>query len=257
MVICKWAYRQRVPHPAIYILPWEGNISSPCTLDIHQTSTVGGGYLLTTSKDNNAMPFVPAPRTVKAELFFTQDGQRVENVLHFQFDSLVTAEDMENLGEALVSWWDTVMQPIVSNTVQLTAVKMTDLTTETSPVLEYTEGLPLTGTLTTAALPNNVTVVIKWITAKRGRSFRGRTYHIGMLASQVLGNTLVNTFRTALTSAYSALTIPAGTANGVLSVVSYISNGSTRSVAEVTPVIGLTINPTVDSQRRRLPERGS
>jgi hypothetical protein len=109
-------------------------------------------------------------------------------------------------------------------------------------------------------MPNNVTCAIKWLTANSGKSFRGRTFHIGMTDQMVIGNNLAGGQDTKFLTAYTALMNAvasqpaAGGASGFhLVVVSKRHNNAWRDTAVVTPVLscGLT-NTIVDTQRRRM-----
>lgn len=202
------------------------------------------------------MAFVPFNNVAMVELFYRQDGQRLENVLHFLMTATPTSTTLNSLAGNVITWWDTVMQPLVSNTVQLVAVKATSLNSQSAPAVENVSGLPLVGATTTAELPNNNTLVIKFVTNSRGRSFRGRLYHVGLVLAQTAGNTATTAFRTAAASAYGALLVPGGFGGAQLVVASRYSNGVERSTGLATVVTGVSVNQTLDSQRRRLPERG-
>lgn len=202
------------------------------------------------------MAFIPFSRTVKAEMVYSQDGQVVENVLHFQREDPVTTSNMFNLAGDLKTWWNTSVRPLVSNKVSLNTIRVTDLTTQISPGIEYTTGLPLTGAITLGAMPNNVTLSVKLITALRGRAYRGRIYHVGLYTTVVTDNTITAAHQTALTSAYVVLTLPSSYSGYTFGVASRQIGGAPRTDGVITPVTGMTINRTIDSQRRRLPERG-
>lgn len=204
------------------------------------------------------MPFVPFPTTTaKLELFFRQDGQAIENVTHWRLTAAATEINLEQLCLDAINWWDTVMQPLVTSKVELVNTKATSLATATSSAVEISTGLPLSGGGAPTSLPNNVTVVAKLLTAKRGRSFRGRIYHVGLHQAQVSENSLIGAAQIALTSAYNSLTIPGLFSGAKLVVASRVSNGAERSLGVVTDCTAVTVNEVLDSQRRRLPERGA
>lgn len=202
------------------------------------------------------MGFVPFNNVVRTELFITQDSQRVENVLHWQLSSTPTDTNMSALAANIVSWWNSGIKPISPTNLQLNEVKCTSLNSQTAPVVEYTTGLPIIGTSGNTPMPNNVTVAIRLLTALRGRSYRGRIYHIGTTSNNVSANTILTAYQTALTSVYNALTIPAGFGGAELVVASRVSGGVERTIGVATPVTSVSVNRIVDSQRRRLPERG-
>jgi len=203
------------------------------------------------------MPFIPVPDCVQVELVYLFDTQRVQNVLHYNPNGAYDPDEMIELGEALVSWFDTEMQPNLANTISLISVKVTDLATATAPAVEVTSGLPLTGTLSSPALPNNVSCVITKRTVFRGRSFRGRIYMAGITEADVTANTIagarLTTWLNAWTAAMSFMTTGV---EWTMGVVSRYTDGAPRAEGIFTPVLGFTSDGVVDSQRRRLPGRG-
>lgn len=204
------------------------------------------------------MPFIPATNVVQAEMIYTWDSQIVENVLHYQVPGGVDAAAMFLIGATLVDWWDTTMQPIVPSTVSLTEIRMTDLTAEFAPGASFTASLPLVGGQAFPALPNNVALSITKRTAFRGRAYRGRIYHVGLSESQVVDNKVTVAHVSALLAGYELIreiTDVGGTIPMV--VVSKYEGGLPRGAALVTPVESFASDGIIDSQRRRLPKRGS
>ena len=203
------------------------------------------------------MPFVPATNVVQAELVFNWSDQVVENVLHYQVAGGPTPAHMTEIGAALVSWFGSGHDVIVGDEVQLTEVRLTDLTTQFSPGVTFTAGLPIVGGHVSPSLPNNVSIAITKRTALRGRAYRGRIYHIGLTESQVTENAVSPTTLATIIDSYESireLTISAGTIPMV--VVSRYLGGDERSAALVNVIIGFSSDGIVDSQRRRLPRRG-
>lgn len=202
------------------------------------------------------MPFVPFPLVAKAELIYRQDNQIIENVLHYRAIATFGIPSMELLADSLISQWNTSLKPLVHSSVQLVAVRITNLETEFSPVIEYVTGLPISGTLAGTQLPNNVTVVAKFVTLARGRSFRGRVYQVGLSTTAINANVLTTTYRASLKAAWQLMLDMGGEEGWRLVVASRISGGVPREEGVSTIVEDVSVNPTLDSQRRRLPERG-
>lgn len=202
------------------------------------------------------MAFVPVPNTASLEYIYTWDGQVVQNVLHYGSASLIDTAALNGLTTAALSWWSANLRASISSACSLIAVRATDLTTQTGPVVEDTTGLPLAGTGASSAQPNNVTVAIKLITANRGRSFRGRVYHVGLPGTAVNANEITSTIRTNLRNAYLAALTLSTSPTWTFVVASKFTNNAPRTEGLATPVTDISVNPTVDSQRRRLPERG-
>lgn len=203
------------------------------------------------------MPFVPFNNTIKAELIFTWQGQRVENVHYFLVDETPNEATAISLAEGLKDWWQVYGKFYSTTEVSLVLIRSTIMETENSPGIEYAVGLPIAGTEAGASLPNNVTIAVKWTTGYRGRSYRGRTYHIGLPESAVTGNTLAANWVTNMLVAYGELmSIPVDVGPAIKAIASSYHNNVLRTVGVVTPVIGVQVDNTVDSQRRRLPGRG-
>jgi len=203
------------------------------------------------------MPRPLSPGVLEVELFFTFDGQQVENVFHW-FSGIPWTETMANgLVDWVIEWWTTNLQSQVPTTVVLQSARGTDLSSLTGLQVIRTTGLPAAGTAATAALPNNSTVAVKWSTALRGRSYRGRTFHIGLPEAGVTGNALVSAYQAALLNAYQNLTDDPGIVELTqMCVLSEVSGGAPRAEGICTTITAASIEPIVDSQRRRLPGRG-
>lgn len=204
------------------------------------------------------MAFIPAPDVVQVELVYNWDNQIVQNVLHFKHFNEVLESDVLALGQTVVTWWDTAMQDIMPTNISLIAVGLTMLDTENSPSFEYTTGLPLTGTHVSPSLPNNVALCITKRTHLRGRSFRGRIYHPGLMEGVVVGNKVDDTTVASLIDRYMGLVgeFAVGTIDWGQGVLSRYYAGLPRPEAVFTNVISLSSDGLVDSQRRRLPGRG-
>lgn len=203
------------------------------------------------------MAFIPIPNAATLEYIYSWDGQICENVLTYQCNTTVTAVQLQSLTTAALSWWNANLKPLVNGQAALLTVKATDLTSASGPVIEDTTGLPIVGTGSGTPVPNNVTVAIKLITANRGRSYRGRIYHVGLSNALVTNNTVSVATRNSLKNAWLAALSLGTLGLWTLSVGSRYSNNAPRTTGLATPVTDISVNQIVDSQRRRLPERGT
>lgn len=204
------------------------------------------------------MPFVPTPGGGEVHMIFTYGGQVCENVYHVKGLIALTVPQLQQIGEAFRDWWIGSFIGSVPQTLRLERVEVFGLDTETSPGVVISGGtLPATGTNTGAQLPNNVTVAIKWITALRGRSFRGRTYHLGLLEGQVEESNLAGGTAAFLSGSYDNIITDPNLQPFVLSVLSKFHNNAPRTQGIMTPITSVSVDPVVDSQRRRLPGRGA
>lgn len=204
------------------------------------------------------MPFVPASNTLQARLHFNWGTQQIENSLYFQGSAGVTPALATSLGTALVSWWSTNFRANTSNLMALNNINITDLTAENSFVVVHQTGLPLVGQDTAEALPFNCAFCVSLRSANRGRSGRGRNYIAGLTETKQAASVIDATLRTNIVAAYNLL-VGAGTfVPGLqLVIVSRFHLGLPRAAALVQPVTTvLSVDSTMDSQRRRLPGRG-
>jgi hypothetical protein len=164
---------------------------------------------------------------------------------------------MNSLAATFKTWWDSNIKAIFTHHSNLAEIRVTDLTTQSSPGITYVTGLPISGTHSTGTPePNNVTAVISWRTALRGRSYRGRTYIPGLSSDQVDGNSLVSGFVTSLQAAGNALITAIPTSEHRLVVCSKFSNNAPREYGITTDIVSCRVDTYVDSMRRRLAGRG-
>lgn len=201
-------------------------------------------------------PYIPAADTVKVEMVYQGPGGVMVNDIYFSDPTGWVQEDLGVLAQNMRDWWVDSLKPHMSNQMQLNKVRVTDLSSETAGYFEYSTDLPQTGGYASGILPSNVTAAIKFSTAKRGRSYRGRNYIVGIAEGHVDGDTLNPAFITDFTSAYNALDDGAVIEKGHQVVVSYCQNGVWLTDAVVTPVNARSLDNTIDSQRRRLLHRG-
>lgn len=199
----------------------------------------------------------PTPNVAEVTMTFLADGQYLINKHHFVNTAGWDEGSLNNLGTAVREWWSTEIRVGVPNTTSLVEIEVVDLTEGSNLGISVQTGLPLAGNSGEAALPNHVTLAIKKGTGLIGRSFRGRTYHIGLKEPDVTLNTVNAGTVAFLRDAYDALREPLGVAIPVdMCVLSEVEDGAPRAEGICTVVTGIGVDPVVDSQRRRLPGRG-
>ena len=202
------------------------------------------------------MPAYDVPGLMRLEAHFNLDGQKVMNTHWFKSNLNETSDvQMQLVAGTYVNWWTSELDTFVSNAAELYEVVIKELRPDGQTIL-YTEDLPVTGQRTSPLLPNNVTLAVHWGTGHIGRSTHGRTYFIGLTQDIVIGNQCtaaadIQAAYDALRTAYDNITI-----NVEFSIVSFVSQGAWRITPLVTPITGVAVENTIDSQRRRLPGRG-
>jgi len=205
------------------------------------------------------MAFIPATNVAEVVLNGSWGGQNVANVIDFLYDIPLTISELNSLAATVASAWFDTIATVTSIAYVLTSVKATDLTTASSPGVEFFPTSDNVGQVGTASVPNNSTITISYSTDQRGRSYRGRSYMCGIpFAFQ---NTSVS--------------VTLATAAGILEdwvdfytnvetdrdcthvVVSRRQNNVPLVTADVTEVTGYFVENNLDSQQRRLEGRGS
>lgn len=203
------------------------------------------------------MPFVPAPRVGQFQLIYEEDGQRVENVINVLNSVDWTPAGLQVIAALFVSWWHDHLQELTTSAASLVLIAARDLTTEDGIAIEWTTGLPQAGLGGNHPLPMNVTLAVKMSTGLAGRSNRGRSYFVGLDTAFVDGSTVAIGFQEDLIAAWNSLRASLTAADCTLVVVSRVHDGAPRVTAAVNGVLAFSADRTTDSQRRRLPGRGS
>jgi hypothetical protein len=208
--------------------------------------------------EKNAMAFVPVPNTIGVDVIYEQDGQRVENTLYFERPAGWDGSTIATFLGELNTYIQTELLPVLSTAIQLVQLVGTLLDAVDAIAVTLNISPPVSGSVTGDAMPNNVTYTIQFKTAQRGRSFRGRNYVPGLPNSAVSSNNVTSDFRTSLLAFYTGLIALAGDHTATWVVVSRVSGGVDRAIG-VTTIINTpaTADQVVDSQRRRLPGRGT
>lgn len=204
------------------------------------------------------MAFIPVPNVAQLEAVYSQAGQIVENTFYYQAPGSMDTGDVEELGAAWLGEWSTNLKAYIPSETTLINIKVTDLTTAVSPVVNYSTGLPIIGTRGGGLLPTNVSLAFTRRTALRGRSYRGRIYWPGLIEADVTVNVVAPTFVSTVIAGLqnmNAVTTSLGVWESV--VVSRWSEGNPRGTGVFTPIVNWTCDGIVDSQRRRLTGRGA
>jgi hypothetical protein len=107
-------------------------------------------------------------------------------------------------------------------------------------------------------LPNNVTWAIKFNTANRGRSGRGRNYIIGLTKPKVAANLLNPITAGQFVDGYLDLLTDLAASDWEWVVYSRFEDKVERTTGLAQPVVSVSFADLIlDSQRRRLPGRGT
>lgn len=215
------------------------------------------------------MPFVPVPDTVAIDVVYDWDGQIVENTLYYRKTAPTEAEVI-SLVETVTAYIKTEIMPLLTELISLVRVVGTLLDAIDAFTYTSATGLPEAGAIlaaTAKSFPGNVTMAVSFRTSVAGRSGRGRNYVPGLVDLRDGNSLLDDTYSLQVVEAWQGLRLVASTDDWEQVVVSRFS-GSTivdgkkvptpRAEGIARPVITtLLTDRTLDSQRRRLPGRGS
>jgi len=205
------------------------------------------------------MPLPPVPDTAKVCLRMRKAGQLVCNVFHVHSDTAIDPTVLNTIGATFATWATNYYMNHLSSDLTLEAIEVTDLTTTGGMGIVYTTGLPVTGGDTSGALPNNVAIAVKLASGLTGRSQRGRTFVPGIAAGALTADrqSINSTLQGLLIAAFEQLISDLIDAGVRLVVTSYFSGGAPRVTPQNTEITNPLVNTVLDSQRKRLPERGA
>jgi hypothetical protein len=205
------------------------------------------------------MPFIPAPNLVSVEFRTTWAGQQCENRINVDLLTAPTAANVSALATACEQWWEDNVVAITPSNLTLREVFVRDQSQLNGFAATAAPAGAIPGTGGGASLPNNVSICASIRTLFTGRSARGRWYWQGLMEPDVVDNE-VNSGR--LADIDAALTNLASVIAGLSHfwvIASYFQNGAPRVGGPVYFVVDqiVFVDGVVDSQRRRLPGRGT
>lgn len=203
------------------------------------------------------MAFIPTPNTIRVSFQFTWASQIVEISIAITKPTAWNATDMLTTLGDLETWATGNLLPNLSSDLSLYNLTATSQQSSSAPVVELGVSPPVAGSLANPSVANNVTLATTFLTALRGRSYRGRAYTPGIDRTQLTTSTrYLTSLVSAITAAYAAINASLTVAGAEHAVISTQNGGAPRVTGVATPVTGYRTESFVDSQRRRLAGRG-
>jgi len=202
-------------------------------------------------------PYIPVPNTVLVELVAVQEASYRVSTLWFRNSGGFDAADLTVLATQVRDWWHEGLRLLQSDTYIMEMIRVTDKRTETGAVVEFDDLLPIPGASVTDALPANATLSVKFSTALRGRSYRGRNFIPGLVDQRTSPSNLTSAYRIAIVDTFYTLPDFVEGEGWEHVVVSQFQAGAWLETAVVTTVTGYSADDSIDSQRRRLNGRGA
>jgi hypothetical protein len=200
------------------------------------------------------MAFIPAPGVAQVEIRASYFGIFVENVFNFTTgEDPATESVLVDLAAQVASSWTANLMPELNISYTLREIFAFDLSVQSGAQATDTTVLGQAGGVNQAGMPGNVAFCVSKRTGLRGRSFRGRTYFVGLSEPDVASNILDATRAGNLVDGLEAFRSDLISAGFQMVIVSRASNGAPRVTAVSTPVVAvLAVDNRVDTQRRRL-----
>jgi hypothetical protein len=203
------------------------------------------------------MAFIPASQILRTTVEYLLDGQILANVFHIDANEAIDAVVTNAILDVVEAWVETQMMAVSSSDLEATGLVGRDLTTISGGLVERPFSTPVPGAIGSPSLPNNVAVCVTLFTDLAGRSYRGRSYMPGIPESYVTLSGISSMLAGDYAGVFIDLVDTLSTAGYELVVTSFQTGLAPRVAAVSTPITSVGVNTTVDSQRRRLPGRGT
>jgi hypothetical protein len=203
------------------------------------------------------MAFIPVPNGIQLCFLFTADSQEWQFCITLKKSTgAPNAQDLEDIATQGASWWVNDLRDLIAPAATLGEVVTTDLTSQGAP--QHRLAVGTTGNAASGSPPLNAAAVVSHRTAKRGRSYRGRSYLSCFPLGQTdSANILDATYCSDLATAFETIASTLDALGFDHVVASKQHNGTPTNPAETNEVIEYVVDQFIDSQRRRLTGRGS
>lgn len=204
------------------------------------------------------MAFVPFNHVLFASVRFLLDGQHIENGFHVDFGSAAFEDSATAVAGALeATWWADIRAQLTTALVHQETY-IVDLDNQFGASATFPPFADPAGASTGNSVPNNVALCVTHRTAGRGRSFRGRSFVAGIDEASFDVSTINTTAQAAIAAAFNNLRTTLATDDLIYVVASREFNGAPRTTGVSNAItVSLVRDRVADSQRRRLPGRGT
>jgi len=200
-----------------------------------------------------SLPFIPFANCAEVVIRSVFSSQAIYLTFGVQKVGAFAGTDLSDIADIVADHTITDLLPHQHALLTTNDVKVTDLTTQFSPIFVGGTGLPLAGSGATSPATTNTALVVSFKTDKRGRAFRGRNYIAGLLAAELAtadewGATIVAD----MVSYYNGMFGDLGAAGFTAVVLSRQENGVRRTVGEPTQITAVLGRTAIGTQRRRV-----
>ena len=198
------------------------------------------------------------PAVCKVTMVFQRDTRQFVNTFHVASPIAPwTLANMTALGNAAIAWWNSLYKGGIPAEVSLVQVQVRkyDPAFPLAVDLPVSPGVP--GTRTGVASPANASTTLSMRTGLAGKAYRGRMYIPSVsIADRTLDDRIISTLVSALASIANAFINTAFTGIG-FPVVFHKPLLTPKPLDNTySAITQYVIENILDSQRRRLPNRG-
>lgn len=199
------------------------------------------------------MDFIPIPNAARLALEFTIGGVPIVITIGIARSDAPTVLNMTGAANNALSWWENTLRLIQASECVLDGARVTDQSSQFGPEVFVPKTAPNTGFVGGAAVPNNVSCFVNFLTPLRGKAHRGGNFVPGL--PEVIPDSPTTwpagTIASIIT-AYGSLESNIAISGWNQAVLSRTLNGVPRVVGVATDVIGYSADTTIDDIGRRL-----
>lgn len=200
------------------------------------------------------MPFQPAPNIAQVNVHATYLGVPIENVFHVRAgDAPIPPGDLTAIAGLWATDWNDLILPYLNDQYVAKQIDVVDLSVEAGGTATNTTITGSVGGVSGDPEPGNVCFCVSLRTGLVGRSYRGRTYLSGQIATEVTNSRLSGSRIGQYVTGLQTLIDNMAAAFFPLVVLSRRHNGVVRAEGIGTLILtAVSVDDLVDTQRRRL-----
>jgi len=197
------------------------------------------------------MPTPNLPTVCRVAMLFSRDTRKFVNTFHVRKPTAWVAADLPNVAAAFSTWWSSVYKNQSIDDVCLYQIQVRKYSPSDPLAYDLAVSPVVCGISSAGPGPANATASISWRTGLAGQRFRGRFYAVGLSEAVVDDlDKLTTGYVGGMATAASGL-ITNIVATGWELVIFH------RDTETATAITSVVVENIVDSQRRRLPGRGT
>lgn len=200
-------------------------------------------------------PYIPIPDTAALILGYVNDvGLTWSNTLNFRKTDGWDADELAALAASAIDAWGETLSAAFTTAAHLQQVTARDLSSEDGASIITADTASQAGSRSGNIVPLNAATTVTFRTLQRGRSFRGRIYHYGLVQADLASakrwtTTSVGVVQASYEAFVNAIQLGTG---ADLVVVSRRQGNVWLAVGETTEVSQIVGRTPVATQRERV-----